>query len=397
MSVKVHHGPPGSYKTSGAVFEDLPIAVRAGRKVVTNIRGLDNAELIVSVLKKHRMLKGDAYKNFTIENIDTSVEAGREKMRAFFHWAEKGAYFILDEINTLFPKEWRPNDLKKYDYPGGLDQAKQDNRPARLYEAMEMHRHFNWDFCLTTPNINKVHDVFKSVAEVSYRHENRATIGLKGSYWEIMHSSDNTGKSKADQLSFRVKRIPKWVFDLYSSTATGEVSDTVAGRNIFKDPKVIFVALLLVSIFGFFGYRVVGLVGKYSHPDEAIEKNHSKPVQSVQVVGGSVPLAVPPGQMVVPPVVKKRFDPVGQLMDKRMWYVGSVGSSQLFEIDNPPSVVSLTARQMAFIGVSVDQVTECMYVLKYEDVKKLVLCRGHHYEERRSALAKARSNLTTGL
>ena len=40
MAVKIHHGAPGSYKTSGAVMDDFTHWAREGRTIVTNVRGL---------------------------------------------------------------------------------------------------------------------------------------------------------------------------------------------------------------------------------------------------------------------------------------------------------------------------------------------------------------------
>ncbi|MGZ3999618.1 MAG: zonular occludens toxin domain-containing protein [Mucilaginibacter sp.] len=52
MSIKIHHGPPGSYKTSGAVMDDFVPAALAGRVVVTNVRGLNDSALVRKVLTK---------------------------------------------------------------------------------------------------------------------------------------------------------------------------------------------------------------------------------------------------------------------------------------------------------------------------------------------------------
>lgn len=40
MAIKIHHGPNGSYKTSGAIQDDLIPAIKKGRVIITNVRGL---------------------------------------------------------------------------------------------------------------------------------------------------------------------------------------------------------------------------------------------------------------------------------------------------------------------------------------------------------------------
>lgn len=39
MSIKIHHGPNGSYKTSGAIQDDAVPALKDGRVIITNVRG----------------------------------------------------------------------------------------------------------------------------------------------------------------------------------------------------------------------------------------------------------------------------------------------------------------------------------------------------------------------
>ncbi|MVD25636.1 zonular occludens toxin, partial [Vibrio cholerae] len=41
MSIFIHHGAPGSYKTSGALWLRLLPAIKSGRHIITNVRGLN--------------------------------------------------------------------------------------------------------------------------------------------------------------------------------------------------------------------------------------------------------------------------------------------------------------------------------------------------------------------
>lgn len=281
MSIKLHYGPPGTYKTSGAIFDDLPIAVKEGRVLITNIRGLNDAELVKSVLIGKKKPVDD---DFEIIYLDTKEEKNRDKMRRFHHWAPQDSYFIIDEINTIFPKDWRTSKLKDFDLHNGTEKDLKNKknfltdrhgqvaydveteqpiiRPQNIVEALEMHRHFNFDFSLTSPSYKKFHPIFHDVAEMAYGHINRAIIGITG-YWETVHTADNTGKSKTDIISIDNKKIPSWVFKLYQSTATGEVRDTTAGINIFLKPKVIAPIILSIAviIYGITELNRVGLVG----------------------------------------------------------------------------------------------------------------------------------------
>ena len=69
MSIKIHHGPPGSYKTSGAIADDFIPAVLAGRHIITNVRGLSNEDLVRTVLEKQGKTVPDSFK---LTYLDTS-------------------------------------------------------------------------------------------------------------------------------------------------------------------------------------------------------------------------------------------------------------------------------------------------------------------------------------
>lgn len=247
MSIKIHHGAPGSYKSSGAIHTDVLPAIKAGRHIITNVRGF-TAERCREVLGKA------VPDDFQVTYIETESQEGRDHLARFYHWAPKGAFFLVDEVQRVFPPAWRQSDLDKLDYPGGPDVAKEDGRPETIDVAFDMHRHHNWDFVFTTPNIKKVHAVIRAAAETAIRHTNMGLLGIGGRYKTVLHLADNSGSSMSDVLQAKpFNRVPKYVFKLYDSTTTGKVSDTIAGSSIFRDSKILFF-LALMGLFIFFGF-----------------------------------------------------------------------------------------------------------------------------------------------
>ena len=248
MAIWLHHGPPGSYKTSGAIARDVLPAIKDGRLIITNTRGF-------SVARCRQHLKDDQIgEGFDVIFIDTDNQEGRDKLARFFHWAPKGAFFLLDECQRIFRPGWRQSDLDALGYPGGPAQATADNRPETIEVAWDMHRHHNWDFVLTTPNIGKIRSEIKEAAEQAYRHCNMGILGFRGRYKTIQHSCDNNGSSATHAIQIHTfKKVPKVVFKLYDSTATGNHSDSAAGSSILKDPKLL-VLLALEAAFAYFGF-----------------------------------------------------------------------------------------------------------------------------------------------
>lgn len=245
MSIKIHHGPNGSYKTSGAIQDDAISAIKAGRVIITNIRGF--------TLESVQRVFPDCPETVDVINLSMESTEDLAKMREWFKWAPRGAFLIFDETQILFPKSWREKDLEVFDYPGGLEAAKEADRPTGWLDAWTRHRHWNWDIVLTTPNIRYIRDDIRLTCEKAYLHSNLAVIGIGGRYKEAMHDAQDNRPSMDGSSIVEIKKIKDETFKLYQSTATGVVQDTTAGKNLFRSPKIlgllVFLAILLVSIF----------------------------------------------------------------------------------------------------------------------------------------------------
>ncbi|HCL3304435.1 TPA: hypothetical protein SL801_001818 [Pseudomonas aeruginosa] len=240
MAIKIHHGPNGSYKTSGAIQDDLIPAIKKGRVIITNVRGLTR-ERIFQVMP-------ETPSSCDVINLDLEDLDDMEKMRTWFMWAPRGAFIIFDETQLIFLKSWREADLKRFDFPDGPEAAKAAGRPMGWLDAWTRHRHFNWDIILTTPNIAYIRDDIRMTAEKAYLHSNLAVIGIRGRYKESQHSAQDN-KPPARDVIVEIKKIRKETFALYESTATGSVTDTIAGKSLFRQPKILlFMAIPALAI-----------------------------------------------------------------------------------------------------------------------------------------------------
>lgn len=251
MPIKIHHGPPGSYKTSGALGDDFLREAKEGRLVVTNVRGMSRERVLEHF--------ADIPESFDLIFLDDRTEEGRKKLHTWFHWLPEGAYLFVDEAQDIWPRWWRDSDLSKLDYPGGREKAAQDNRPLDWAMAWDKHRHWNWDLVLTTPNIKKVRDDIRGVADAAYKHKNLMLLGFGGRYVEGFHAPDDAGTSESHFYSINRKKVPAYVWNLYDSTATGKVSDTKNGINLLSNPRILLLLGALV-IGCFFALRGGGTV-----------------------------------------------------------------------------------------------------------------------------------------
>ncbi len=286
MPIKIHHGPPGSYKTAGAMGDDFLREARAGRVIVTNVRGVSRDRCLDEF--------PDLPDTFDVIHVSDQSEEGRAKWAKWFHWAPKGAFIFVDEIQDIWPKRWRDADLRVLDYPGGVEAATKDDRPKDWEQAWDKHRHWNWDIVATCPSYKKVRDDIKSVADAAYKHKDLALIGWTGRYMEGMHAADDEGKSQNDFQTIERKKVPAYVFKLYDSTATGKHSHTRSGFNIFTSPRVLLLLLILGGM-GAFAFtrpvpKVLGGIGKGLPSGDS--SSASVPLQDAAAAGGVAPAPV---------------------------------------------------------------------------------------------------------
>ncbi|HEY0975567.1 MAG TPA: zonular occludens toxin domain-containing protein [Solimonas sp.] len=241
MPIKIYWGPPGSYKTSSAVVDEVARCAREGRVLVTNMRGLTRERIIANAPG----ITPEAAEKFQVVHLRMDNPDDLHKLRTWPWWAPFGAYFVLDEVQAIYPPDWSAAKLAALDSSSGRLWPSGENMPTTISLCFDMHRHGNWDFCFTTPNIKKVLPVIRAAAECAYKHKNLGMLGISGRYAQGMHLAEDNGNA-GDMYGIRWRKIPKWAFECYDSTATGAVSDTRAGWNIFANPRL----LLLFGVIG---------------------------------------------------------------------------------------------------------------------------------------------------
>ncbi len=383
MSIKIHHGPNGSYKTSGAIQDDAVPALKDGRVIITNVRGF--------TLERAYAVFPDLPNTAQIINLDLESLDDLERMRTWFQWAPRGAFLIFDETQLLFPKSWREKDLEKFDFPGGPEAAHEADRPMNWLDAWTRHRHFNWDIVLTTPNISYIRDDIRMTCEMAYKHSNLAVIGIPGRYKEAQHDAQ-LNRPPADGTIIEYKRIKKQTFALYQSTATGKTQDTKAGKSLFRSPKLVLLLALLAACIGFVWYmgplRTIGGEAAETAPkaDVATPPAPAATDTKSAVVGvparpaatGLLPAGLVPDRPTGAPVDLSAHP----FADRRITilahaYRPTKGDIYMFALDDPEGRhLELTSWQLIGSGYHVTAKGECVADLAFETWKQTVTCGG---------------------
>jgi len=364
MPIKIHHGPPGSFKTSGALADDFLREAKEGRVIVTNVRGLTRER----VLKRFP----DLPSSFDVINVDDKSREGREKWAQWFHWIPAGAFMFVDEVQDIWPRSWREADIRKLDYPGGVDQAAIDDRPKDWEQAFDKHRHWNWDMVLTTPQYAKVRDDVKGVADMAFKHKDLALIGWTGRYVEGAHAADDTGKNRSDFVNIQQKKVPPYVFDIYDSTATGNFSVTKNGISLFKNPRVLALLAIILVAGGF--VISAGPPRLHAGSDILADKNGAPRSSSASQVDGVGSVASGVGAGGVGGVVDrpKSVDP----LEEGDWFiVASIRVGQSWRYALRRDRTELTNNDILDMGYEIESKGSCGVIVRRNGYERFVVCR----------------------
>jgi len=379
MGIKIHHGPDGTYKTSGAIKDDILPVIKSGRTLVTNVRGFSKENAIKILGRK------SVHKNFEVIFVDTEQQPGRDKLARFFHWAPKGAFFVIDEVQRIFKPKWRDKDIQELNYVGGPEQAAKDDRPEDMDTAWDMQRHYNWDFVFTTTSITKVRAEMKDMAKVAIRHYN---LGVWRFYKTVEHATDSRGTNKSSQGTVKFfNYVPKKVFALYSSTKTGAFTNSEPRTPFYKDPKVLGLLIALACLWTYIlskpAPKVLG--GGGTDGNKTTEQT-SKPVQKSSAssnnnavlsrdskIGDNDNLAVS-DQLIDK---NHNLDPYNAILKNAYitGYVFSLGEKNyVFNSDIDGKEYSFNTIDLREVGYYIKWVKPCKVKLFYEGKSSFVYC-----------------------
>lgn len=244
MSVKIYHGPPGSYKSASAVMNEVMRCAREGRLLITNVRGLTEERVRKNARAFFGFRPAALHPDFKVISLRRDLPEDMDRMRKWWHWAPEGAYIILDEVQSVYPPKWSASELRTLDMLEPRTMSNGETLAREVELVFDMHRHGNWDLAFTTPSIKKVRSEIRAASEFAYKHKNLGVLGIPGLYVQGSHSADDNGNA-SELYTTVVRRIPGWVFKLYDSTATGKTQDTTAGTSLWKEPKFALVAAVV--------------------------------------------------------------------------------------------------------------------------------------------------------
>lgn len=202
-------GIPGSGKSLNAVSRYLLPALKANRRVVTNISGLDL--LLVSVYID--LDPQEVEKNLIIQD-EFSTEIIQEVCK-------QNDLIIIDEAQLY----WNSRDFKE-----------QENK--NVLAILQKHRHYGQDYVFLTQNIDQVDVGIRRLCAVHYRLVKLSNVGLP-TKTQVKIYPDAMGSEAFAPTATQVWSIDKRIFSLYRSHVSDEVKETQVKISPFKNVKFI--------------------------------------------------------------------------------------------------------------------------------------------------------------
>lgn len=327
MAINAYTGLMGSGKSYEAVRSTIIPAIANGRRVVTNIDGV-NGDLIRAYCAETM--------NKDPESMGVVVHVTNEDItRPAFFPSEDGKVesIVLAGDVVVIDEAWRF-------WPNGAQIEKEHMTFFR------MHRHYvhpdtgvACDVVLILQNIGDLHRSVKAVVELTAVTTKLKTLGLNKSYRIQLYEGGRTTKNSL--FDTRVQNYDKRIFPLYASYAAagGKEKAIDSRQNILKNPRILAVGF---GAIGLLGVSVYFILGFFESPEQLPPEGVSEVVQAETNSSASAPPitqsdeyriageAVIQGAtyvVLIDPLGSLRFEPV----------TSSVGSGALRVIDVGPS------------------------------------------------------------
>lgn len=288
MAINVYAGVMGSGKSYEVVSGPLLDAVAAGRRVVTNIDGINEDRIRTYLNEKRRV---------PLEQLGSvlHVTNGRVSEPGFFPIERDvgGVPFIEDGVVrcgdlVVIDEAWRM---------WGQDCGKLLPEHMAFFR---MHRHFTHpdtgvacDVVLMIQDIGGLHRSLRTVVELSFRMHKLKTLGFSKRYRvEMYEGYKQTAKSR---VSYFLKKYEPEIFPLYQSYVGGAGNEAKVDsrQNVFARGKLWVVVLGVVAFWavaGTFLWRffhrstesVAGAVagGVPAHPVGSVTQGSASPVHA---------------------------------------------------------------------------------------------------------------------
>ncbi len=294
-----HEGLPGSGKSYEACVVHIIPALKAGRRVVTNIEGISHKKFSEITGIPEPIVQSMLKCVFHPEENDVEKRVDLQR-KSFIDESGKDALIVIDEIQNLFPsgREKLSSDWMRY---------------------ITEHRHDGLDIILMGQDRRDCHNVWRRRIQRVITFTKQTALGRDGHYTWVAFEATKPEVYK--KISAGSRSYDKKFFGLYASHTSG-----TKNTDPYKDDRVnIFKGagfkwgIPAAVVVGFFA---VSHLQNFFSPAEASEPEVTAVQYSVPVdkpaSGQPVNVSAPPGPAVPEP--EPEYQPVDQFDDMANQY-----------------------------------------------------------------------------
>lgn len=215
----MHEGIPGSGKSYDVIRRIISVLL-TGRKVYTNVDGLDN---------EHCRLAIADIVGITVDELNLLlIFLTPSQVGEFWEHCDDNSFIVIDEVHKVFnARDWN----------------KAGNREFANWAST--HRHHGIDVALITQNANKVEGQVRSLIEWRYYYRKMNMFGsmFKNGYLVYSYTSDDT-----KPLNMRKCTYDKRIFKCYKSYQGNSMEKSVVkNANILNHPLFYGMAVVLFA------------------------------------------------------------------------------------------------------------------------------------------------------
>ncbi|HHT7633065.1 zonular occludens toxin family protein [Pasteurella multocida] len=238
MAISAYVGVPGSGKSYEVVKSVILPAIEIGRRVVSNVYGLDKEKIYSYLLNKNRKLTANQLGELVyVENEQCLMPDFLPSMENQDSFCQAGDLIVIDEVWRIW----------------GNDKEIPQNHRSFIAE----HRHFSHpqtgltcDLVVINQNVSQIPRFIKDRIETTYRMQKHVALGLRNRY--RVDVFQGVKLFKCNRVTYYQEKYDKSIFELYKSYEGSNARETITDKrqSIFSSTKLLVYILGLLVLMG---------------------------------------------------------------------------------------------------------------------------------------------------
>lgn len=371
MAITLIKGRPGSGKSYECVVHHILPNLKQGRKVVTNVPL--NIDQFVLVLGEQVRDLIEVYP-FDFDSNEHFL-GNPEDYKSYQDWRNtegQGCLFVLDECHLLFPLQGRGKG--------------HDELASEQIKFFSGHRHYGFDFIFMTQSDRKINKLLREDIEICIELRKNRAIGDSNYRRYVYYYGDGKRSGLIEQGS---RSYEKKFFNFYSSHTKSQSSVTEANVKDLKKWHQswtirIFVIFIVIGVFKLTGNMMTLFsekdaqktntspsIGSSDTPTKELVSPKTNPNDSSSRITSFKDSEVPFGKF---EIFIDGYTDYSYTDDNGLLHVKKQVS--FLAINKAQYELSLHLEDFYLAGYEVIVFGRCFVKLNYQEVERLIYCRG---------------------